>query len=66
MEKEKYYLIDGKLAETILNYLAKRPYIEVSTMIDGLYSIRPVNLEPINQPTENTSSLQSDICQTTK
>jgi len=35
------YIIDEKLATAILNYLIKKPYIEVKHMADGLQTLEP-------------------------
>lgn len=49
------YLIDEKLAKEILNYLAGRPYIEVSGLIQKLQGIKRVDkpeivkVEPKNE-----------------
>ena len=50
----KQFLIDEPLAITILNYLGKRPYIEVAALIAGLMQLQeapriavpPVSLAP--------------------
>lgn len=36
------FLIEEKLANNILNYLATKPYIEVANLIHGLNSLVPV------------------------
>jgi len=35
------FIIDEKLANSILNYLAGRPYVEVANLIQGLQTLIP-------------------------
>jgi hypothetical protein len=56
------YIIDEKLATSILNYLIKKPYIEVKHMCDGLQTLQPM---PEEQPGCNDQS-HIETCQNCK
>lgn len=42
----QYFLIEGRLANGILQYLGSKPYAEVAGLIDGLKNVQPVNITP--------------------
>lgn len=45
------YPIPATLMEKIVNYLAKRPWLEVREMMDELLKIQPVQEEPCQPST---------------
>ena len=42
----QFFLIEGGLANGILQYLGTKAYAEVAGLIDGLKKIQPVNIAP--------------------
>ena len=50
------YIIDEKLATSILNYLIKKPYIEVKHMADGLQALHPYD------DNAKQGELPEDVC----
>jgi hypothetical protein len=42
MDSPEYYLLATDIAEELLTYLAKRPYIEVVSLIKALEKMPPV------------------------
>ena len=49
----QYFLIEGGLANGILNYLGSKPYVEVAGLIDGLREIQPISVhKPEEEETE--------------
>ena len=52
----EYFLIGKAFAEIILNYLAKRPYIEVAQMIQGLEKLPPITTVTTPEAKETESS----------
>lgn len=44
------YVIEEKLANTILNYLIKKPYAEVKYMADGLQALPTLQEELAKNP----------------
>lgn len=48
--KPENYQIDLKTLETVLNYLAGRPYLEVAKLVDALLKLQPVVTAPVMAP----------------
>jgi hypothetical protein len=46
------FIIEEKLANAILNYLANKPYIEVAGLMHGMNSLQPFPEKPL--PCEET------------
>lgn len=59
---EMKYVIEEKLANTILNYLIKKPYVEVKYMADGLQALPTLQeeLEKIKNSSELHQLPQND------
>lgn len=43
--KPEFYQIDLKTLESVLNYLAGRPYLEVAKLVETLLKLQPVNTQ---------------------
>jgi hypothetical protein len=54
----KNFQIKEELAQAVLQYLAKQPYIEVVSLIHGLQSLQPVRQEP---PRPATMPLSEEV-----
>lgn len=47
----KQYIIPEQLANAVLQYLGKQPYVEVATLISGLMQLKEISPQTSTGPT---------------
>ena len=50
------YIIDESLANSILDYLVRRPYIEVANLVQSIHLLKPVEIIDEKAKAEKTNN----------